>query len=425
MQETNNIDLDKLVSSAGNAIAQHYGAGPLNFSYEVDLSDDGEVLIHTDIAQRVAGVTRTPEGEVAARSEEIFKSNTDSNTQRYLKCVINDRFLNFAASEVCAAERVTFISTQSLPKRIFAIRPPLAHHGRVRLAARLSVQIMANAIIDKNARPELFTGTPEELEEIALSQLPRAVALNSELSTVWIFPQSAPKDTLSRTLRGLGLRERALVESIASDEWGPIDGLVGFAGPDGPAGFGELNLGQRLALAEFSLLGELDLVGSGRNEVRNLPWLMSTIVERMTTIFPHGPVLHGISADGASMATSGKHFNEGDSNERESKVLGGRGISERWLFRDIMRNLSMREVVLRGAARGRVCAYLNFWRNIARSTLKIINDPTFRRDFSQLKNISKTELACDDISCSYMLMSVLSETVATWENHLHNELTLP
>ncbi len=378
------IDLDKLINNAGAAIAEHFGAGEPQFGYDVDLSAQGEVLIHTDIVQRVAGPTRTQESLIAAQSEEVLGQVGHG----YLRSITNERFLNFSPTSLCAEQGVLFVSSQALPRRIFAIRPPLEHHGRARLAARIAVQLMAISLIDDQASTELMVETPEELEKLALRTRPSLSAEASDLSTCWIFPQSAPKDILSRTLRSLGIHQRALVESITSDEWGEIDGF---------ANYKEFSLGQRIALAEFGLLGELDLVGSGRQEVQNLPWLISTVVQRLKSI----------------LSDSGIKPEEGDESPMNAQ------ISERWLFEPVMRNLAMRQVVLRGAARGRVCVYLGFWREIAQSTLKLINDPTFRRSAAS-GSISRI-----DSSCSWRLMSVLSETVATWENHLHRELTLP
>lgn len=373
---SNIIDIGALVEAAAQEVSRAFLVEPIPCSYELDVRPGEGAVVRTDIAQKIAGRARQPESDVAARAIELLSAVTPASTARCVTWCSTERFLNLIPAQGIHAPHVAFKSSLPLPKRIFALRPDLLDAGRRRLAARLSVQMMALKV--SGAEAGLHIVSPQEIARISQQDSP----LNSELSTVWIYPQSAPRSLLSETLRRLGASQRVLVESITSDEWGEVDLL--------PA-LGDLSLGQVVALAEFNLVADVDLPGAGRQEVQNLPWLMGSVIARLDTVFgaasqPRAPSL-------------------------EIGVVP--------LFSDVMRELTLSQVALQGAARGKVSAYIGFWRHIVGRVLRIINDPTVRQ------RAASGVLHRDDYSCSGVLMSVLSETVAAWENHLHNERILP
>ena len=382
------LNISALLADASGLLSRAFQIEPVVCSFEFDRAREEEPflggVIRTDLAQRIAERTRVAEQEVAGKALEAISAAAG---REGVSWIASDRFLNLVPASGrgdVANSRTVLIATQSYPQRVFAIKPPSNAAGARRLYARLLVQRMALELSGRDAA--FMCVTPGELRSLALSQS----GPKDAVSTVWIYPQSAPKDLLSESLRALGVShegrsERALVQSITSDEWGEVDFLPAVR---------ELTLGQLLALAEFNLYGDVDLPGASRAEVQNLPWLMRTLVERLDRIF-------------SSTASLDSSVQRSRDEPREAPLFGG-----------VMQALSLERIALQGAARGGVVPYLAFWRTVTEAVLRIINDPTVRQ------RVARGEVSPIDISCSEAIRSVLSETVTSWEKHLQDDRIL-
>lgn len=383
------VNLSALLADASDLLCREFQIEPVVCSFEFGRAREEEPflggVIRTDLAQRIAERTRVAEQEVAAKALEAISAATG---QEGVSWIASDRFLNLIPTSgpgEVANSRTILVASQSYPKRVFAIKPPSSAAGARRLYARLLVQRMALELLGRDAA--FMCVTPGDLRSLALSQS----GPKDAVSTVWIYPQSAPKDLLSESLRALGVShegrsERALVQSITSDEWGEVDFLPPVR---------ELTLGQLLALAEFNLYGDVDLPGASRAEVQNLPWLMRTVVERLDRIF---------SSNRSSLDSEVQRPRD---EPREALLFGG-----------VMQALSLERLALQGAARGGVVPYLAFWRTVTEAVLRIINGPTVRQ------RVARGEVSPIDISCSEAIRSVLSETVTSWEKHLQDDRIL-
>jgi len=372
-------------------------------SYELDIVEHAifgnEVVVRTDVVQRLAARSRLSEHVVtsAAMAELAtdFHVANSALKARNLVWTSHDKFLNIEPARFNPAQReagiasseglnLNFESSLALPTNIYSFCPSISQRtitaattGWPRLAARLALQRMALTLLKM---PTQF----RYVDAAQLSEIANDVAIERAtgfLASVWVYPQSIERAILSPALRNLGCVNRALLESITSEEWGSVAHLPEIS---------SLQRGQLLALAQYNLSSDVDIVGAGRQEIQNLPWLMASICERLGSIF--------------------------DSSATASSLAGAAPSS---IFSDVMRIMSLRNVALRCAARGKVAAYVGFWQQIALHILRIINNPTIRM------RVARGEISEYDLSCSRLLRSVLSENIAAWENHIHKELILP
>ena len=406
LSESSN-DIGVAVQAGADRIAALLKIPETICSYELDVVPHpifgNEVVLRTDVVQRLAARSRLSEHVVTSAAIAEFAADFDAANlalkARNLVWTSHDKFLNIEPARLNLAHdepglavsevlNLNFESSLALPTNIYSLRPrpspstgtgtgTAATTGWPRLVARLALQRMALTLLNM---PTQF----RYVDAAELSEIANAAAIarsNNFLASVWVYPQSIERAVLSPALRNLGCVNRALLESITSEEWGSVAHLPEVS---------SLKLGQLLALAQYNLSSDVDIVGAGRQEMQNLPWLMASICERLGSIFDSG-------ATTSSLAVAAQSA----------------------IFSEVMRIMTLRNVALRCAARGKVAAYVGFWQQITLRILRIINDPIIRM------RVARGEVSDYDLSCSQLLRSVLSESVAAWENHIHKELILP